>query len=74
MMQGLVFLSTFLERDPKSLHQRVLFPKACIKRFLKAIVFLNKKVKTFFLIRENQHFLSRDVGFFLFERSINQYN
>jgi hypothetical protein len=73
-MQRVIFLSTFLERDSTSLNRRVLFPLTCIKRFLKAIVFLNKKVKTFFLIRENQHFLSRGVGFFLFERSVNQYN
>ncbi len=73
-MQGGIFLSTFLERDTKSLNREVLFPLTCVKRFLQAIVFLNKKVKTFFLIRENQHFLSRDVGFFLFESSIIQYN
>ena len=70
-MQRVIFLSTFFERGTLSLIKRVLFPDGCIKRFLKAIVILHKKVNTFFLHIENQHFLFRNVGFFLFAQTIS---
>ena len=64
-MQCVIFLTTFLERGASGLNPRVPFPDVCIQRFYKTIVKLNKKVHTFFHHSENQHFLSRDVGFFL---------
>ncbi len=73
-MQRPLFLTTFLKRGINSLTKWVLFPYRCIRRFLKAIVFLNKKVKTFFLITENQHFVSKNVGFFLSLQTTNKIN
>ena len=70
-MQRVIFLSTFFERDTLSLIKRVLFPDGCVKRFFKAIVISHKKVNTFFLHFENQHFLFRNVGFFLFAQTIS---
>lgn len=70
MMQGLIFLSTFLKRGIKSFNKMVLFPYSCIIRFLKAIVFLNKKVITFFMINENQHYLSKMLVFFCSHHNI----
>ena len=63
MMQSVIFPSTFLERGAKVLKKKVLFSPFCIKRFLKAIVFSYKKVTTFFLVYESQHFYSINVGF-----------
>jgi len=51
----------------------VLFPYSRIIRFLKAIVFLNKKVSTFFRFNENQHFLSKMLVFFCSDHNI-KYN
>lgn len=68
-MQSVIFPSTFLERGAEVLKKKVLFSQFCIKRFLKAIVFSIKKVTTFFLVYESQHFYSINVGF-LFIRYI----
>jgi len=69
MMQQVIFQSTFLTRGFNSLPKEVLFFERCRKRFLKAIVFLNKKGVTFFLNFENQHFHFRNVGFLLSGKS-----
>jgi len=73
-MQRPLFLTIFPERGITSLTKWVLFPYRCIRRFFKGIVFLNKKVTTFFLNTENQHFVSRNVGFFLFLQTTNKIN
>lgn len=69
-MQRVIFLKTYLERGTSKLIQKVPFPDVCIQRFFKAIVNLNKKVNTFFLHFENQHFLFRNVGFFCMHKQI----
>jgi len=66
MMQRVIFLTTFHERGTFGYLHKVLLPSSCIGRFFKAIVILNKKVNTFFHYLESQHFLQRNVGFFLF--------
>jgi len=73
-MQRPLFLTTFLKRGINSLFKWVLFPYRCIRRFFKAIVFLNHEVKTIFQISENQHFVSKNVGFFLLEQTTNKIN
>lgn len=75
MMQRVIFLTTFHERGIFGYLHKVLLPTSCIERFFKAIVKLNKKVITFLNHLESQHFLQRNVGFFLFvnQNSNNQY-
>lgn len=73
-MQAVVFLTTFPKRGIKSLHMEVHFQKNCIKRFLKAIVFLIKKVKTFFLIRKTNIFYPDMLVFFCCYSPSFQYN
>lgn len=73
MMQQVIFQSTFLQTGFFDLKKEVLFSN-CIVRFLKAIVFLLKKV-TLFPVIENQHFISQNVGFLFLRQTIskNQY-
>lgn len=73
MMQQVLFLSAFLKQRTKRLWKKAQFSHRCIQRFLKAIVFLHKKVTTFFLIIEDQYFLSKNVGL-LFLGQINSKN
>ncbi|RIJ47756.1 hypothetical protein D1614_14355 [Maribellus luteus] len=70
MMQSAIFLPPFLIRGITSLRKKVLFPEKCIKRLELSIVYFDKKVGTFFQTNENQHFLNRSVGFFLFSNSV----
>ena len=72
MMLRVIFPSTILCRGNNNLEKEVLFSQGCIKRFLKAIVIFYKKV-TLFLVIENQHFISQNVGF-LFLRQTNTKN
>jgi len=74
MMQQVIFPSDFLGKGFKSLKKKILFSQCCIARFLKAIVFFYKKV-TLFLVIENQHFISQNVGFLFLRQTIskNQY-
>lgn len=75
MMQQEIFQSTFLRSGFNYLAKEVLFSESCISQFLKAIAFFHKKVTTFNLVNENQHFISQNVGFlFLWQiNSKNQY-
>jgi hypothetical protein len=74
MMQQMIFQSTFLHTGSRNLRKKVLFSN-CIVRFLKAIVFFEKKVTKEFSVIESQHFISRNVGFLFLWRtnSKNQY-
>ncbi|KJF43938.1 hypothetical protein LH29_12825 [Draconibacterium sediminis] len=68
MMLRVIFHFTFLERGTNKRFEKVSFSHRCIRRFLKAIVFIYKKGSTFLAINEDQHFLFRNVGLLFFSQ------
>jgi len=69
MMQHVLFLSTFTARGANHLWKKVLYSDHCIERYLKAIVFLDKKGSTFFQFIESQHLFIKNVGFLFLRHS-----
>jgi hypothetical protein len=69
MMLRVIFHFNFLERGTKKSFEKISFSHCGIRRFLKAIVFIDKKGSTFLPINEDQHFIFQNVGLRFFRQS-----